>query len=198
MSRARDQPGGCVRLSERYYLTENSGYDFYSAHRSLVEEDAPVWWSWRGATRRRYRDANSMDLARPELAALLSPRVDPPVPRGPPPLTPPEDPLLDQIASPSAQALRPRSRRPVTNGLGSRGRIHTRSTLRFCRFREPLASRSFRGESLIPFGMRLAKRGEALNRVGDALCCARDEMSRQVPTSLNRASREHDFISTTA
>jgi hypothetical protein len=42
-----------------------------------VEEDAPVWWSWRGATRRRYRDANSMDLARPELAALLSLRVDP-------------------------------------------------------------------------------------------------------------------------
>ena len=66
-----------MRLSERYYLTENSGYDFYSAHRSLVEEDAPVWWSWRGATRRGYRDANSMDLARPELAALLSLRVDP-------------------------------------------------------------------------------------------------------------------------
>jgi hypothetical protein len=42
-----------------------------------VQEDAPVWWSWRGATRRRYRDANSMDLARPELAALLSLRVDP-------------------------------------------------------------------------------------------------------------------------
>jgi hypothetical protein len=42
-----------------------------------VEEDAPVWWSWRGATRRRYRDANSMDLARPELGALLSLRVDP-------------------------------------------------------------------------------------------------------------------------
>jgi hypothetical protein len=42
-----------------------------------VEEDAPVWWSWRGATRRRYRDANSMDLASPELAALLSLRVDP-------------------------------------------------------------------------------------------------------------------------
>ena len=36
-----------------------------------VEEDAPVWWSWRGATRRRCRDANSMDLARPEVAALL-------------------------------------------------------------------------------------------------------------------------------
>jgi hypothetical protein len=42
-----------------------------------VEEDAPVWWSWRGATRRRYRDANSMDLARPELGALLWLRVDP-------------------------------------------------------------------------------------------------------------------------
>jgi hypothetical protein len=49
----------------------------------LQEEDAPLWWSWRGATRRRYRDANSMDLARPELAALLSLRVDPAYARPP-------------------------------------------------------------------------------------------------------------------
>jgi hypothetical protein len=108
-----------------------------------------------------------------------------------------------QPAGPSgkreAQALWPPPQPPGNRrSLGSGVRIHTRSTLRLSRCREPLASRSFRSERLIPFGMRLAKRGEALNRVGDALCCARDEMSRQVPTSLNRASREHDFISTTA
>jgi hypothetical protein len=71
-----------------------------------VEEDAPVWWSWRGATRRRYRDANSMDLARPELGALLwfawTRRGLDGTARS---LTPRDGPLLGQIASVSAQAV---------------------------------------------------------------------------------------------
>ena len=30
-----------------------------------VEEDKPLWWSRNGKTRRRFRDANVMDLANP-------------------------------------------------------------------------------------------------------------------------------------
>ena len=70
-----------------------------------VEEDAPVWWSWRGATRRRYRDANSMDLARPELAALLSLRVDPRGSDGTARCLTPRDGPCGSDREPSAQAL---------------------------------------------------------------------------------------------
>jgi hypothetical protein len=41
-----------------------------------VEEDKPVWWS-RGKTRRSYRDANVMDLANPEMRALIDLRKKP-------------------------------------------------------------------------------------------------------------------------
>ena len=78
-----------------------------------VEEDAPVWWSWRGTTRRRYRDANSMDLARPELAGLLSLRVDPmglrrdrlvPYASGRPPAGSDREPTISGALSPAAAA----------------------------------------------------------------------------------------------
>ena len=42
-----------------------------------VEEDKPVWWSWTGKTRRRCRDANVMDLAKPEMRALIDLRNKP-------------------------------------------------------------------------------------------------------------------------
>jgi hypothetical protein len=78
-----------------------------------VEEDARVWWSWRGATRRRYRDANSMDFARPELAPLLSLRVDPTGLRrdrlvtyafGRPPAGSDREPTISGVLSPAAAA----------------------------------------------------------------------------------------------
>jgi hypothetical protein len=43
-----------------------------------VEEDQPVWWSRNGKTRRHYRDANVMDLAKPEMRALIDLRSKPP------------------------------------------------------------------------------------------------------------------------
>ena len=42
-----------------------------------VEEDQPVWWSRNGKTRRRYRDANVMDLAKPDMRALIDLRNKP-------------------------------------------------------------------------------------------------------------------------
>jgi hypothetical protein len=42
-----------------------------------VEEDQSVWWSRKGKTRRRYRDANVMDLAKPEMRALIDLRNKP-------------------------------------------------------------------------------------------------------------------------
>ena len=42
-----------------------------------VEEDQPVWWSRKGKTRRLYRDANVMDLAKPEMRALIDLRNKP-------------------------------------------------------------------------------------------------------------------------
>ena len=42
-----------------------------------VEEDKPVWWSRNGKTRRSYRDANVMDLAKPEMRALIDLRNKP-------------------------------------------------------------------------------------------------------------------------
>jgi hypothetical protein len=42
-----------------------------------VEEDKPVWWSRKGRTRRRCRDANVMDLAKPEMRALIDLRNKP-------------------------------------------------------------------------------------------------------------------------
>jgi hypothetical protein len=42
-----------------------------------VEEDKPLWWSRMGKTRRRYRDANVMDLAKPEMRALIDLRNKP-------------------------------------------------------------------------------------------------------------------------
>jgi hypothetical protein len=42
-----------------------------------VEEDKPYWWSSKGQTRRHYRDANVMDLANPEMRALIDLRNKP-------------------------------------------------------------------------------------------------------------------------
>ena len=42
-----------------------------------VEEDKPLWWSSKGKTRRHYRDANVMDLANPEMRALIDLRNKP-------------------------------------------------------------------------------------------------------------------------
>jgi hypothetical protein len=42
-----------------------------------VEEDKPVWWSRQGKSRRRYRDAHVMDLAKPEMRALIDLRNKP-------------------------------------------------------------------------------------------------------------------------
>jgi hypothetical protein len=42
-----------------------------------VEEDKPLWWSRKGKTRRRYRDATVMDLAKPEMRALIDLRNKP-------------------------------------------------------------------------------------------------------------------------
>lgn len=42
-----------------------------------VEEDKPAWWSRKGKTRRRYRDATVMDLARPEMRARIDLRNRP-------------------------------------------------------------------------------------------------------------------------
>jgi hypothetical protein len=42
-----------------------------------VEEDKPVWWSSKGKARRRYRDANVMDLANPEMRAQIDLRNKP-------------------------------------------------------------------------------------------------------------------------
>ena len=52
-----------------------------------VEEDKPLWWSSKGKTRRHYRDANVMDLANPEMRALIDlrnkPQYVPPLSRAP-------------------------------------------------------------------------------------------------------------------
>ena len=76
-----------------------------------VEEDKPAWWSRKGKTRRRYRDATVMDLTKPEMRALVDlrnkPQFLPPVPhstaeelgpprggtadRAAPPIMPPPD-----------------------------------------------------------------------------------------------------------
>jgi hypothetical protein len=48
-----------------------------TGRRAPVEEDNPLWWSWKGKTRRRYRDANVMDLANPEMRALIDLRNKP-------------------------------------------------------------------------------------------------------------------------
>jgi hypothetical protein len=46
-----------------------------------VEEDTPSPWPWsRGARRKRWRDAGSMDLAAPELRALVDLRTKPQYP----------------------------------------------------------------------------------------------------------------------
>jgi len=42
-----------------------------------VEEDKPAWWARKGKTRRRYRDATVMDLAKPERRALIDLRNRP-------------------------------------------------------------------------------------------------------------------------
>ena len=42
-----------------------------------VEEDKPLWWSSKGKTRRQYRDANVMDLANPEMRAVIDLRNKP-------------------------------------------------------------------------------------------------------------------------
>jgi hypothetical protein len=42
-----------------------------------VEEDTLLWLSRKGKTRRRYRDANVMDLAKPEMRALIDLRNKP-------------------------------------------------------------------------------------------------------------------------
>jgi hypothetical protein len=42
-----------------------------------VEEDKPYRWSRKGKTRRHYRDANVMDLANPEMRALIDLRNKP-------------------------------------------------------------------------------------------------------------------------
>ena len=55
-----------------------------------VEEDKPLWRSGNGKTRRRYRDANVMDLANPELRALIDlgnkPQFIQPLSRAPEPV----------------------------------------------------------------------------------------------------------------
>jgi hypothetical protein len=52
-----------------------------------VEEDKPLWWSSKRKTRRHYRDANVMDLANPEMRALIDlrnkPQYVPPLSRAP-------------------------------------------------------------------------------------------------------------------
>jgi hypothetical protein len=52
-----------------------------------VEEDKPLWWSRKGRTRRRFRDANVLDLANPEMRALIDlrnkPQYVPPLSRAP-------------------------------------------------------------------------------------------------------------------
>jgi hypothetical protein len=42
-----------------------------------LEEDVKAWWPSRKRTKRRWRDANLMDLARPELRPLIDLRAKP-------------------------------------------------------------------------------------------------------------------------
>ena len=42
-----------------------------------LEEDVKAWWPSRKRTKRRWRDANLMDLARPELRPLIDLRSKP-------------------------------------------------------------------------------------------------------------------------
>lgn len=80
-----------------------------------LEEDVKAFWpaSRKRPTRRRWRDANVLDLARPELRALIDLRTKPAYHR---PGAPQERPMPDYVDEAAAQA-------PAPAGPAQEGRI---------------------------------------------------------------------------